>query len=121
MIYRRLDANGDYTFGQNRQAFLSKEEGVAQAIYTRLKLLLAEWWEDTTDGLPLFQAILGARTNSGTRAIDLILQKRIRGTTGVTDIFDFSSTFSSETRTYSFQCQVDTVYGTISLDEEVTF
>ncbi|TWH46324.1 hypothetical protein [Sporomusa sp. KB1] len=121
MIYRRLDANGDYTFGQNRQAFLSKEEAVAQAVYTRLKLLLTEWWEDTEDGLPLFQVILGARTNRGTQAIDLILQKRIRNTTDVTDIFDFSSTFDNETRKYVFQCRVDTVYGTITLDEEVTF
>jgi hypothetical protein len=120
MIYRRLDSSGDYILGQNRQAFLSKEEAVAQAIYTRLKLLLSEWWEDTTDGLPLFQSILGARTNNGTQAIDLILQRRIRGTKDVTDLFDFSSTFDSATRRYSFQCRVDTVYGTITLDEEVT-
>ena len=121
MIYRRLDANGDYTFGQNRQALLSKEEAAAQAVYTRLKLLLEEWWEDTSDGLPLFQSILGARTNKGKQAIDLILQTRIRNTLDVTDIFDFSSTFDNETRQYAFQCRVDTTYGEINLSEEVTF
>lgn len=121
MRYRRLDVNGDYTFGQNRLAFLLKTDAVAQAIYTRLKLLLTEWWEDPEDGLPLFQAILGARTNRGTQAIDLILQKRIRNTTDVTDLYDFTSTFDNETRKYTFQCRVDTVYGEITLNQEVTF
>jgi hypothetical protein len=121
MIYRRLSSDGDYVFGQNKQDFQSDNEAAAQAVYTRLKLLLTEWWEDSSDGLPLFQSILGARTNKGKQAIDLILQTRIRNTLNVTDLFDFSSTFDSETRKYSFQCRVDTTYGEINLEEEVNF
>lgn len=120
MIYRRLDANDDYVFGSNRQAFLSETDAVAQAVYTRLKLLLEEWWEDTEDGLPLFQSILGARTNKGKQAIDTIIQDRIRGTTNVTDLFDFSSSYDNETRQYTFRCQVMTIYGQVDLGE-VTF
>ncbi|CQR71690.1 hypothetical protein SOV_04860 [Sporomusa ovata DSM 2662] len=120
MIYRRLDSNGDYVFGSNQQAFISKADAVAQAIYTRLKLLLAEWWEDTQDGLPLFQSILGVRTNRGKQAIDIIIQDRIRGTTDVTGIYNFTSTFDNETRQYSFKCQVDTAYGQVDFGE-VTF
>jgi len=120
MINRRLDANDDYVFGSNRQAFLSETDAVAQAVYTRLKLLLEEWWEDTEDGLPLFQSILGARTNKGQQAIDTIIQDRIRGTTNVTDLFDFSSSYNNETRQYTFRCQVMTIYGQVDLGE-VTF
>lgn len=121
MIYRRLDINGDYTFGRNRQDFLIGTDAAAQAVYTRLKLLLREWWEDTTDGLPLFQSILGTRTNNGTQAIDLILQQRIRNTADIINLYDFFSTFDNETRRYTFRCRVDTIYGEIVLNEEVTF
>jgi hypothetical protein len=119
MIYRRLDSNGDYILGSGHQTFVSGVDAVRQAIYTRLKLLLEEWWEDRDDGLPLFQSILGARVNSQ-QAIDTIIRDRIRGTTDVTDVFDFTSTFDVQTRTYRFQCQVDTAYGEIAIDEEVT-
>ncbi len=119
MIYRRLDANGDYVFGANRQAFIAGTDAVAQAVYTRLKLLLEEWWEDTEDGFPLFQSILGARTATGKPAIDLIVQDRIRGTTDVTDILEFTSNFDADTRQYTIQCQIDTVYGQIDLGEVV--
>ena len=59
MIYRRLDADYDYTFGQGKQDFVSGVDAVAQAIYTRLFLLFGEWWEDQKDGLPLWQSIIG--------------------------------------------------------------
>ncbi len=39
MIYRRIDANGDYTFGQGKFNFVSGTEAVAQAIKTNLLLL----------------------------------------------------------------------------------
>ena len=54
MIYRMLDADGDYVFGRSKHAYLEGVEAVAQAIKTRLLLLYAEWWEDREDGLPLF-------------------------------------------------------------------
>lgn len=61
MIYRKLDQNGDYVFGGNGSCYISGLNAVKQAILTRLRLLLGEWWEDETDGLPLWQKILAAR------------------------------------------------------------
>lgn len=118
MIYRRLDANDDYILGSGNQTFVSGVDAVRQAIYTRLKLLLEEWWEDAADGLPLFQSILGVRVNN-MQAMDAIFRDRIRDTTDVTDVFDFTSSFDAATRIYRFQCQVDTVYGEIAFHEEV--
>jgi hypothetical protein len=120
MIYRRLDVNDDYILGSGQQTFVSGADAVRQAIYTRLKLLLEEWWEDNEDGLPLFQSILGARVNSQ-QAIDVIIRNRIQGTADVTDVYDFISSFDTQTRAYRFQCQVDTVYGELTLDQEVSF
>ena len=55
MRYRRLTATGDYVFGQGSLDYLSDADAAAQAVKTKLKLLLGEWWENTGDGLPLFQ------------------------------------------------------------------
>ena len=49
--YRRLDANGDMTFGRGAESFAQGVEAVRQAIETRLRLLRGEWWERPADGL----------------------------------------------------------------------
>ena len=117
MKYRALDVNEDYSFGQGSTSFLSETDAVAQAIYTRLRLFLEEWWEDTGDGLPYFQSIAGAYLSRGKQLVDSIIQKRIQGTKGVTDVYEFVSTYDPDTRHYSFQCKVNTIYGSISLEE----
>jgi len=115
MKYRTLDEDGDYTFGRNK--FLRDVEAVGQAIVTRMKLLYSEWWENTDDGLPLFEKILGAFMGEQRKnAVDLIIGERISGTQGVTNIVRFESFFNSDTRVYSAQCTINTIYGTVNLD-----
>jgi hypothetical protein len=115
--YRRLDGNGDYTFGGNSNDFITDSvEAVAQAIYTRLRLLEGEWWEDTSDGLPLFQQILGHFGPNGNKnAADLVIKERILGTTGVQSITTFESDYNLSTRAYSFTCTIATDYGTTTV------
>lgn len=116
MIYRRLDPTYDYSFGQSKQDFLTGVDAVAQAIKTRLFLLFGEWWEDTSDGLPLWQSILaapGAPKNK--RIADSLIKARIIGTPNVTGIINFSSTFDSNTRAYSFQATVNTLFGKVQI------
>lgn len=124
MRYRRLDSNGDYTFGQNYQDFVTDVDAVAQAILTRLKMLYSEWWEDQTDGLPLWQDILGV-SGKNVRAIDGLIRERIAGTTNVTSIESYTSNFNSETRAYSFTAVVNTDFGQVEVTntqlQEVTF
>jgi len=92
--YRRL-INGDYSFGRNNGDFLTGIDAVSQAIRTRLLLLKGEWWEDTEQGLPLFQSILGQYE---TQPIDLLVQDTYKN------------------RTYSVSCTVDTKYGQAYLE-----
>jgi len=114
MKYRKLDENGDTTFG--RQVFYTGREAVAQAILTRLRLLYAEWWEDITDGLPLFENILGAYGADDVReAVDLIISERIQDTENVTVLLSYESNFDPNTRTYSAYCEVDTAFGEFAL------
>jgi hypothetical protein len=114
MIYRRLDSSGDYTFGQSKQNFLNDINAVAQAILTRLRLLKGEWWEDTEDGLPLFQQILGAR-GTNKKVVDSLIRLRILDTIGVTGIETYDSTFDGETRAYTFTAVVNTKYGSTTI------
>jgi hypothetical protein len=118
--YRRLSPTGDYVFGQNNFDFISAVDAVKQAIETRLKLLLNEWWEDQEDGLPFFEQIAGVFvTPEKQQAIDLIIRDRITGTLGVSRIIEFVSTFDSVNRKYTASCKVDTIYGEIQLEVTV--
>ena len=111
--YRSLDADGDYTFGINR--YEKNREAVAQAIQTRMYLLLGEWWENTGDGLPLFQEILSAfMGDERKQAVDLIISERILGTKGVKRIVEYSSEFDN--RHYAAQCSIDTVHGNLTFE-----
>lgn len=122
MLYRKIDSNGDYVFGQNMDGFYSGAKACGQAIYTSLKLLQGEWWEDQQDGLPLFQHILG---QSGTlehiRGADMLIQERILGVEGVTAISSFESSYDSAKRTYTItNATVQTQFGDVIL-KGVTF
>ncbi|HBC94308.1 MAG TPA: hypothetical protein DCZ10_15775 [Pelotomaculum sp.] len=116
MLYRRLDASGDYSFGKSKQDFLSGAEAVAQAVKTNLLLLKGEWWEDVAQGLPLFQSILGQPgITENIRAADLIIKERIAATKGVSSIDDFQSDYSS--RNYSIVCTITAYTGETSTVE----
>lgn len=120
MKYRRLTESGDYSFGSADQDFVYNLEACAQAIKTRLDLLLDTFWRDLSDGLPLFQRILGASgSESNLLAVDNIIQQRIRGTQGVTDIVSYSSTFNRDTRVYQFQATVQTEWSTTVIEGSI--
>lgn len=105
MKYRKLDSDGDYCFGHGSKDFVQDAEAVAQAVKTNLLLLYGEWWENTTDGLPLFQNILGQPGAPGNlQAVDLLVRARIAKTSGVKQIKSFSSSY--ENRKYSLSVTV---------------
>jgi hypothetical protein len=113
IIYRKLDENGDYTFGQ-RNAFYSETEAVAQAVITRLLHFKGEWWENLTDGTPFFQEVAGHFFSyaENPSQVDLIFSERILGTQGVKEITEFDSRINTQTRTYSASITITTIYET---------
>ena len=109
MRYRRLDANYDMVFGFGQSDFfVDSPEAVGQAVLTRLRLNLGEWFLDTSDGTNWRTGVLGNNTSS-TR--DAIIQARILGTTGVNSILYYSSNFNSNTRQFNVAVSIDTIYG----------
>lgn len=116
LIYRALDVNGDYSFGKGKQDFLSDAAAVAQAVRTNLLLLKGEWWENTAEGLPLFQSILGQPgVPDNIKAADLIIKDRIQSTLGVAAVQSFSSTYAS--RQYSVSSTIITNTGETAVVE----
>jgi hypothetical protein len=96
MRYRPLDANGDYTIGV--PFLINSPACVAQLISTRLKLFLAEWFIDITDGTPWLPmgspntGILGKQFGNDPNTP---IRSRILGTPGVTAILSYSSSISA--------------------------
>jgi len=110
MRYRKLDANGDYLFGQANSFYVDEPEGVAQAILTRLLLWAGEWFLDTTEGTDYYNEILGYGTQ-GSR--DAEVRRRILETPGVSDIVLYSS--SVVNRKFNVSCTVSTQFGTATV------
>lgn len=109
MRVRKLDANGDYSFGHGETDFwINKAEGVAQNIQTRLGLWEGEWFLDKTQGTPWSQEVLGYGTAS---LRDIAVKTRIRETNGVSSngLLAYSSSVNSA-RQFSWSAQVLTVY-----------
>lgn len=118
MIYRKLDEDNDYTFGLNKQGFHKDNDAVAQAIYTKIKLLKGEWWADLQLGLPLFSTVLGAQATDTTKqAFDLVFRDAVMSVDDVNSITEYTSSVDNKSRSYTFTCTVKTAYGTI---EELT-
>jgi len=112
MRYRKLDADGDFSFGHNMSDFyIDQPEAVGQAIKTRLDLQLGDWFLDTSEGTDWNGQVLGAHTQ-GTR--DVEIRSRVAETQGVQQLRRFETEFDGDTRAYSVQILVDTDYGTAS-------
>lgn len=118
MRYRKLDDVGDYTFGHGQHDFLvNTPETVAQAVMTRLRLWLGEWFTDTADGTPWMQEVLDKYTE---RSRDVVLRARVLATPGVTGILAYRSSFDPAIRLYVLDMLVDTLYGTVQITAEAT-
>jgi len=113
MRYRRLDENGDMTFGQGQgNFFINQPEGVAQLALTRLRLDLGAWFYDTSDGTAWKTEVLGERTQQ-TR--DIVVIDRVRETEGVAQIDSYGARFDPNERTWDAAMQITTVYGPIAV------
>lgn len=117
MRYRKLDDDGDYSFGQGQNNFhINTPEGVAQAVMTRLKFWVGEWFADTSDGTGWTTDVLGKYTD---HLFELMIRQRILETQGVLSVDSFDSQFDGETRKLSIQSTITTIYGSANLHGEI--
>jgi hypothetical protein len=115
--YRRLSPSGDYQFGQQQADFWRDQpEAVAQAVQTRLRLELGDWFLDTTDGTDWRGSVLGNRT-AFTR--DAVIRSRVLLTPGVKAILGYNSRVNPDTRAFSAGMSLDTIYGRFVIEAQV--
>lgn len=109
MRYRKLDENGDYSFGNSQSNFMANTpETVGQAVLTRLNLWIGEWFADISDGTGWDTSVLGKGTES---LFELTLRQRVLETPGVDRVVDFFAKFDSDVRRLTIEITIDTVYG----------
>lgn len=128
MRYRKLSPSGDYQFGHSAADFWHNEpEAVGQAVQTRLLLYAGEWFLDTSEGtawggFPFNQAvvaqarILDVHTQQ-TR--DLTLKLRVLQTQGLAGMVAYSSNFDANSRGFSVNLTIDTIYGALQISGQV--
>ena len=115
MIYRKLDPNGDYTFGGNLSNFYQNSpEAVAQSVITRLRLWEGEWFLDIVEGTPYIGGLLGKYTLADA---DNLIKERILNTEGVVEILEYSSSFNPDLRKFSVSVTISTIYGEATITE----
>jgi hypothetical protein len=115
MLYRKLDSNDDYSFGQGKLNFYQDIPiAVAQAVKTRLRLWLSEWFLDITEGMPWIDGVLG---KAGKESSDLAIREHILETQGVLEIIEYNSSINVDERIFKVDVEIDTIYGPIKINE----
>ena len=114
IMVQQNDSNNDPIEGANGPVFLSDLDAVAQIIYTTLRLLLGEWWENLDIGFPLFQKLIGASGAPTSQAgVMLVIQQTILSCPYVLQIVSVSFTHNTATMASTFTAEVSTIFGNL--------
>lgn len=110
MIVRALDVTGDWIFGTGKSSYLSKNNAVAQEIQCRLKSFVGDCFFDLNNYMDWFN-LLGTKNQVG---LNLAITSVILNTPGVTGIKQLLLKLDHQTRVFSVQYQVQTIYSQLS-------
>lgn len=115
MRYRKLDSNGDYSFGRGALNFyIDSSAAVAQAIQTSLNLFQGEWFLDITAGVPWYTQVVGYDTQA---LYDSLIKDKIKSVEGVLSIISYTSTLDTRARQLDIAVQVSTIFGVVSISQ----
>lgn len=113
MLFRTLDENGDWTFGNGINNFLTGSDAMAANLKTRLKVWKGECFFATENG-PDWNNFLGIGTKD---FLDSDIRQTILGSDGVIRIDNYTSQLSIDSRSLSVQATILTIFGTFTLSE----
>lgn len=108
MLVRKLSDTDDMTYGQGRSNFIGQSAAVAQAVYTRLRLLRGEWFLDTDAGVPYLQDVTIKPANLS--LAESAIKQAIIETDGIKELRAFQLLFDPATRRATVQATVTTDY-----------
>ena len=115
MKTRALDVNYDFMFGQGLQSFVKEKDALKQNVSTRLKQWRGDCFFALTEGVDWNNYL-----DIGTKELlDLDIKRVILQTEGVLRIATYSSTLNHDTRGVSIESNIDTVFGTVTINQAV--
>lgn len=93
-------------------------EGLRQKLISRLRLSRGEWFLDVRDGVPYLQRILGRKVGSAPveGTVSQIFDTEILKEDEVRSILTSSATYLTSERKFSYIANLDTIYGSVSLE-----
>ncbi len=101
---------GDLDITGGRFTLISGAEEKAQKITNALELARGEWFLDIREGVPYFEAILGAR-NPDLEIVKRIFRRTILSVEGIVDVLDLVLTLGADR---------ELAYSWIAIDDEGT-
>jgi hypothetical protein len=90
---------------------------IKQKLKIRLQFFSGEWYLDTTVGVRYMQDVFVK--NPQLSKMQSIFKAVIVETTGVTALTAFSTTYNASTREFEVSFTVETIYGTLTMQETV--
>ena len=108
MIFRRLDINDDWTFGNGKGNFAMDQEAINLNIKTRL----LSWKNDCFFSMNDFIDWNGLLSQRNSDNIELAVKSVILQSYGVIGVNSVTVSYDSTTRTITITYDIDTIYGT---------
>jgi uncharacterized membrane protein (Fun14 family) len=96
-------------------SLVTDKDYLVQKIKIRLLFIYGEWFLDIEDGLKYYEIIWVKNPNIA--LIESAIQATILDIEGVINITQFSTSFSNANRELTINATINTIYGTISLEE----
>lgn len=109
MIVRRIDVDGDWTFGRGKGDYLVANSAVAQNVATRLRSFLGDCFFETGAGIDWFN-LLGEKDQT---SLNLAIAAVILNTQNVLKLQRLAVSLST-TRAITIQYQVLTSYSSVA-------
>ena len=107
MRVRRIDKDGDWTFGRGRNSYAAMGESVAQRVKTRLQSFLGDWFLDLDHGLPWFARF---EKPADLALIEADVKRCILETQGVASLTAFSIDLDPDTRKCTISASITDIY-----------
>lgn len=111
----KLTQDGDLAIDTFDLALVDGRAQVAQRMKTRLKTFLGEWYLNTDRGVPYFEDVFVK--DPDTELVNAVLQDQILLDPEITEILTFTAEYDNSIRKMRFTTTVQTVYGTIPVED----
>jgi len=112
------DEDGDVNVTNNQTSLVNGANEVMQLLRQRLRTFLAEWFLDTTIGIPYFQDIF--KKNPSPIAMESAFKNEILNTPGVLELSEFELEVDPSLRTLTVTGRAVVTDGIIDFSEVLT-